>query len=125
MEIFKVLQQERDHYKEVCLRQDLKIEVIIISFGLNISIYLYIYIYLYIFNIYETCKSIYHNQFKYICNIYETCKSIYHNQFKLNKIRWDDKLFVHVFQIVILQSVKILIFDLFTMVFLLFNYIVT
>ena len=54
MEIFKVLQQERDHYKELCLRQDLKIEVIIISFGSNISIYLYIYIYLYIFNIYET-----------------------------------------------------------------------
>ena len=66
MEIFKLLQQERDHYKEVCLRQDLKIEVIIISFGSIISIYLYIYIYLYIFNIYETCKSIYHNQFKYI-----------------------------------------------------------
>ena len=29
MEIFKVLQQERDDYKKVCLHQDLKIEVII------------------------------------------------------------------------------------------------
>ena len=33
MEIFKLLQQERDYYKEVCLRQDLKVEVIINSLG--------------------------------------------------------------------------------------------
>ena len=49
MEFFKVLQQERDHFKEECLRQDLKIEVIINSFGLNMSIYLYIYISLYMY----------------------------------------------------------------------------